>query len=257
MLPPADGHEWLSLAGDGDSTWLLDVTFLGSSYGCVYGRGCPGITEGAASLGCCNHGAHFTDTADRLTTARYAQRLLPHEWQHHRRGRARGPFKRVGDDGWMTRLVDGACVFLNRPDHPGGAGCALHQAALARGERPMDWKPDVCWQVPLRLDIHTDDYDHDTFLLRAWERRDWGGGGASFDWWCTEEPEAYDHATPLYRTMTDELVELMGEGIYRKLCAVLDQRYPAPPRSRDRRRRSGAEPPRPVSTPVSLGVTHR
>lgn len=124
----------------------------------------------------------------------------------------------------MTRLVDGACIFLNRSDHPRGAGCALHQAALARGERPMDWKPDVCWQVPLRLEIHTDDYEHDTYLLRAWERRDWGAGGADFDWWCIEEEEAYQGATPVYRTMAAELEELMGEPLYRRLRALLDAR---------------------------------
>jgi hypothetical protein len=230
VLPPADGHEWLSLAGDDGSTWLLDVTFLRSGYSCIYGQGCPGIEHGAAAHGCCNHGAHFSDGADRRTTARYADRLGPDEWQHHRRARAKGgPFKRVNGDGWMTRLVDGACIFLNRADHPRGAGCALHQAALARGERPMDWKPDVCWQVPLRLDIHTDDYGHDTFLLRAWERRDWGEGGTYFDWWCVEEPEAYGSPAPVYRTMAAELAELMGDELYRRMCAVLDERTAATP----------------------------
>ena len=222
MLPPADGHHWLSFADDG-STWLVDVTFLASGYGCIYGRGCPGIDEGAASLGCCSHGAHFTDAADRKTTARYVERLQPHEWQHRRRAEAKGgPFKKVPGGGEMTRLVDGACIFLNRADHPGGAGCALHQAALNRGERPLDWKPDVCWQVPVRLEVHTDDYGHDTYLLRAWERRDWGEGGSYFDWWCIEEAAAYRSPNPLYRTMAAELVELMGEGPYRRLCELLE-----------------------------------
>ncbi len=31
---------------------------------------------------------------------------------------------------WMTRLVDDACIFLNRPGFAAGAGCALHTAAL-------------------------------------------------------------------------------------------------------------------------------
>lgn len=230
MLPPADGHEWISLTADDGSTWLLDVTFLSSGYGCIYGQGCPGIDVGLASHGCCTHGAHLSDAADRKTTARYAARLTAEEWQHQRRARARGgPFKPAPGGGSMTRLVDGACIFLNRSDHPGGAGCALHQAALVRGERPMDWKPDVCWQVPLRLEIHTDDYEHDTYLLRAWERRDWGAGGADFDWWCIDEEEAYRGATPLYRTMGAELEELMGEPLYRRLRAVLDTRHTTSP----------------------------
>ena len=49
-----------------------------------------------------------------------------------------------------TRLVDGACVFLNRPGFPGGTGCALHRMALREGLHPLLTKPDVCWQLPVR-----------------------------------------------------------------------------------------------------------
>ena len=48
--------------------------------------------------------------------------------------------------------------------------------ALEAGERPMDWKPNVCWQLPLRLDDHTDDNGYVTSTLREWKRRDWGAG---------------------------------------------------------------------------------
>ena len=51
-----------------------------------------------------------------------------------------------------TRVVDGACIFLNRPGFAGGAGCALHLAAVDAGESPIDWKPSVCWQLPIRVD---------------------------------------------------------------------------------------------------------
>ncbi len=46
--------------------------------------------------------------------------------------------------------------------------------ALEQRKRPVDFKPDVCWQVPIRFDVHTDDYEQDTVFVRAWERRDWG-----------------------------------------------------------------------------------
>ena len=78
----------------------------------------------------------------------------------------------------MTRLVDDACIFLNRPGSAQGAGCALHVAALEAGERPLDWKPNVCWQLPLRLEHSTDENGHVTSRLRDWKRRDWGEGGA-------------------------------------------------------------------------------
>ena len=70
-----------------------------------------------------------------------------------------------GDDGeptTITRLVDDACIFLNRPGFAGGVGCSLHLAALEAGERPLDWKPDVCWQLPLRLEHSTDENGHVT-----------------------------------------------------------------------------------------------
>ena len=58
---------------------------------------------------------------------------------------AGGPIAKNETGDWATLVVDDACVFLNRPDFPGGPGCALHRAALDAGERPMDWKPNVCW----------------------------------------------------------------------------------------------------------------
>ena len=90
---------------------------------------------------------------------RYAERLTPQQWQHHDIGhRKAGPTKVNKAGEIKTRLVDGACIFLNRPGFEGGIGCALHTAALEAGERPLDWKPQVCWQLPLRLEDHTDGF---------------------------------------------------------------------------------------------------
>ncbi len=113
---------------------------------------------------------------------------------------------------------------MNREDFEGGPGCALHLGALNRGERPLDWKPTVCWQVPIRLDVHEDDYGYETVLVRAWERRDWGPGGNEFHWWCTEEEVAYSASSPVYETAREELVELMGLDVYERMSQQLDQR---------------------------------
>ena len=48
-------------------------------------------------------------------------------------------------DSWRTRLVDDACIFLNRPGFPAGAGCALHLHAMREGRHHSEVKPDVCW----------------------------------------------------------------------------------------------------------------
>ncbi len=210
---------------------MFDVTFLLSNFGCIYGQGCPSIEQEpdtlpaarAEVLGCCVHGAHFSDTEDLENTAAYAALLTDDEWQYRRRAAKKGgPFKQNKEGAWVTRRVDGACIFLNREDHPSGPGCALHAKALRLGERPLDWKPDVCWQVPIRLDIHTDDYGNDTVFVRAWERRDWGEGGFDFHWWCIEEGSAYQGHEPLYETARDELIELVGNDIYERLASELE-----------------------------------
>jgi hypothetical protein len=84
-------------------------------------------------------------------------------------------------------------------------------AALNRNERPLDWKPEVCWQLPLRRIDETDIYGHVTSTVREWKRRDWGEGGEEFAWWCTENSDAFVGAVPVYESLRDELIELCGQ----------------------------------------------
>ena len=126
-------------------------------------------------------------------------------------------------------MVDGACIFLNRPGFKGGVGCALHVAALEAEERPLDWKPDVCWQLPLRLEERTDDHGHVTSFVREWKRRDWGAGGHEFHWWCTESPDAFHGRRPVYQYLQDELVELVGAPVYDLLVDQLRSRQKRTP----------------------------
>jgi hypothetical protein len=216
---PDDLHEWVSFEDpDEERTWVFDVTFLTSPWTCIYGNGCQGVLTGPApelEQGCCSYGAHFVDADDEASMLTYAARLTPSQWQHHALGHRKGGPTKTNKAGEIkTRLVDGACIFLNRPGFSGGIGCALHSAALQVGERPLDWKPQVCWQLPLRLEDHTDDDGHVTSTLREWKRRDWGAGGAEFHWWCTEDPEAFVDHEPVYVTMRDEIVEMVGATAY-------------------------------------------
>ena len=236
MSAPPDIHEWISFDEvDEQRTWVFDATYLRSNYTCIFGCGCKGILEEPApelGLGCCNFGAHFVDDEDIANLDRHAARLEPRHMQFRAKARKKG-YLRPGDpdsDGnptTITRLVDhegiAACIFLNRPGFEGGAGCALHIAALEAGERPMDWKPSVCWQVPIRLEHSTDESGHLTSRLREWKRRDWGEGGADFAWWCTESPEAFVGAAPLYRSAEDEIVELVGRRVYDQMVALLER----------------------------------
>jgi hypothetical protein len=149
--------------------------------------------------------------------------------QHHALAVSNG-FLRPGDpeDGTtepptVTRMVDDACIFLNRPRFEGGVGCSLHIAALEAGERPLDWKPNVCWQVPIRLEHSTDENGHVTSRLREWKRRDWGEGGNDFHWWCTEAPEAFVGNDSVYAALRDEIKELVGPEIYDLMVKQLER----------------------------------
>jgi hypothetical protein len=232
MTRPEDLHEWISFEDpDEHRTWLFDATYLRSNYTCIYGCGCKGILDRPApelAQGCCSYGAHFVGKADRRNVERHAARLRPDQMQFHAEMTERGFVTDgdPGDDGTptaVTRLVDEACIFLNRPGFEGGVGCSLHLAAVEAGERPLDWKPQVCWQVPIRLEDSTDESGHVTSRLREWKRRDWGEGGDEFGWWCTETDDAFVGEQPLYVSARDELIELVGAGIYATLVEQLER----------------------------------
>jgi hypothetical protein len=228
--PPDDLHEWLSFEDpDEERTWVFDLTFLLSRWTCIYGRGCQGVlTEAAPELdqGCCSYGAHFTDDDDRARVETAAAALTPEQWQHAAVGRRKGISVQERGGGWRTRIHDGACVMLNRPGFAGGIGCALHTAAVDAGERPLDRKPEVCWQLPVRRIDSTDDDGHVTSTVREWKRRDWGDGGREFHWWCTDAPDAFVGEHTVLRSMEAELREIVGSAIYDRLLDALAERRP-------------------------------
>jgi hypothetical protein len=226
---PDDLHEWVSFEDpDEERTWVFDLTYLTSPWRCIFGQGCQGVLTGPAEdlqQGCCSYGAHFVDEEDEATTLAYAARLTSEQWEKKDLAKRKGGATKTSKDGERkTRVVDGACIFLNSPTFPGGMGCALHNAAVQADERPLDWKPDVCWQLPLRLEEHTDDQGHVTSTLREWKRRDWGAGGAEFHWWCTDAPDAFIDHRPVYETNRDEIVEMVGEAPYALLVEHLKER---------------------------------
>ena len=228
---PADTHEWVSFEDPDEArTWVFDVTFLLSSWHCIYGAGCQGVLTGPAEelvQGCCSYGAHFTDDDDVARVKAAAKTLTEEDWQFAGKGRRGGVVRTQADGSRITRLVEGACIFLNRPGFSGGPGCALHQAALARGQAPLELKPDVCWQLPLRREDTTDDAGRVTSTISQWERRHWGAGGEEFHWWCTEATEAFTATRPVFESMGPELVAMAGQGTYERLVAYLRARQTA------------------------------
>ncbi|MGH9298485.1 MAG: hypothetical protein ACRDZT_01045 [Acidimicrobiales bacterium] len=218
---------------DENRTWVVDVTFLESPWRCIFGNGCQGVLTGPApelEQGCCSYGAHFTGEEDAERVEAIARTLSAAQWQFRSRGlRKAGPIRKTAAGELVTRLVDDACIFLNRPDHPGGAGCVLHSAALERGVNPLELKPDVCWQLPLRRQDEVAEDGHVTSTLMEWQRKHWGAGGGEFHWWCTEAPEAFSGGgDPVYETMRAEITEMTSEAAYGFIAAYLDGRRRGP-----------------------------
>ncbi len=212
---PSAGHD------DPEVLYRADLTWLTSNWTCIYGRGCPGIFADRPDDGCCTLGAHFSDDSDRDRTRRLARRLSAEQWQLRSLGRAEGVIE-LDDEGQpKTRVVDGACIFLNRPGFAGGTGCALHKLALDTGVPITRTKPDVCWQLPIRRSYEDHERPDGTtvqlIVISEYDRRGWGAGGHDLDWYCTTAPAAHVGVDPVYLSARDELVEMMGEGAYEVL----------------------------------------
>jgi hypothetical protein len=237
-------REWIEFADPADENhWIrADLTWLCSRWTCIFGRGCHGTVAGQASTGCCNHGAYFSDRADEKRVRRYAQQLTPDLWQFHDEARRSGKLDSSGrpklnvfvkdeledEKRKKTRVVDGACIFANREGFPGGIGCALHALALRLGVNPLETKPEVCWQLPVRREQDWVDRPDGTQILRStiaeFDRRGWGEGGHDLDWYCTSSPEAHVGGEPMYESYAAELTALIGADAYAELARLCADR---------------------------------
>jgi hypothetical protein len=237
-VPLDFAREWIEFPDPADEGHVIraDLTWLCSRWTCIFGRGCHGVIPGREDDGCCSHGAFFSDRDDEQRVLRFAEKLTPEHWQFHKAGHRKG--KRldimakdsVGDEPNRnrTRTVDGACIFLNRPGFDGGSGCALHGMALRDGLHPLDTKPEVCWQLPVRREQEWVDRPDGTRVLMSsvseFDRRGWGEGGHDLHWWCTSSPEAHIGAEALYVTYEPELVALIGRRAYDELARLCGHR---------------------------------
>ena len=134
---------------DGDIVWRFDRSFLTSNWTCIWGRGCLGILPyPAAELGqgCCSIGADLDGDDEARLIGALADTLEPSRFEYHATAVEGGVFGDATRN--STRVVDGACIFLNRTGFNGGAGCALHLAALDSGESPIDLWPGAAPRAP-------------------------------------------------------------------------------------------------------------
>ncbi len=204
-------------------TWDADLDFLASNWTCIWGAGCVGIGDAPAEelgQGCCSIGAELLDDDEAMLIGALAASIDPELFENHDVAAEQGVFADATRG--HTKVHDGACIFFNKPGFIGGTGCALHLAAEAEGERPLDWKPSVCWQLPFKVDRTTD-----TPTLRPWQRTDWGTGGQTMAWCCTERngtADAYVGDQRVIDSLADEIEALVGHEVFVDLKRRVDAR---------------------------------
>jgi len=216
---------------DGPTTWRVERSFLESQWTCIWGRGCLGIeAEGDEihALGCCSVGAELATVDEARLVSAMAAMIEPARFQHHEVAAREGIFN--DQTRTNTRVVDGACIFLNRVGFEGGAGCALHLAAQDAGESPIEWKPSVCWQLPIKVDWAPDgdaaQGGREVATVRRWSRADWGEIGQTMAWCCTEGDRAYVGDQRVIDSLADELAEVMGPEVFVELRARFGREAP-------------------------------
>jgi hypothetical protein len=233
-------REWFEFIDPADSEHLIsaDLTWLMSHWTCVFGTpACQGIVEGRESDGCCTHGAFLSDKDDRKKLAKGVAMLTPDDWQFYEKGSGKDPLGKRGyleedelDDepALKTRRHKGACIFLNRPGFAGGAGCALHSMALRKGLEPLEVKPEVCWQLPVRREQDWVERPDGSQILKStiteFDRRGWGSGGEDLKWYCSGSPDAHIGAQQVWQSYKPELIELIGAAAYEVLADACRRR---------------------------------
>ena len=202
----------------GETVWRFERSFLESNWTCIWGRGCSGILPRPAEhlgQGCCSIGADLGDEDEARLISALAATLEPDSFEHHAEAQDDGIFR--DEERSHTRVVDGACIFFNRPGFAGGAGCALHIAALDAGESPTEWKPSVCWQLPIKVDWAEGEGDTEVATVRRWSRADWGHEGKTMAWCCTEGERAYVGEERVLESLGTELEQIVGTDVYVEL----------------------------------------
>ena len=241
-------REWYTFSDPSNDQHVIsaDMTWLLSRWTCVFGTpACHGIDADQPDSGCCTNGAFLSDDDDRARLLENVELLGEDEWQHRSACREIAeagesdlePWLEVdeltGDDGepeqaLRTRRHNGRCVFFNDVGWPAGSGCALHHMAGRTGRSLPDSKPYVCWQLPLRQtqewETRADEGEVLHTRISEYDRRGWGPGGLDLDWYCTGSPEAHVGSEPVYVSMRDELVALLGQEVYDVLAAACRRR---------------------------------
>jgi hypothetical protein len=234
--------DWLEFQSQTDpqKRWRIHVPFFLSTWSCLFGRGCPGLTfhsdqQYDSRVGCCRDGAYFNSAEDIDKTAKYVDMLTEEDLEPARLNHIKknGWLHRKGKDNdgvpnAKTRINDGVCA-LSRVD---GKGCSLlHLSARLKGQSleeidHTEAMPTVCWQLPIKRGESMWENDPEVTLLELfpWDVDQWADD-PQMTWWCVDDAAAYNTtSTPLYLTMEAELRKIMGAVDYSYLAERLAER---------------------------------
>lgn len=228
-------REWIEFVDPDNAEHVIaaDLTWLLSRWTCVFGTpACQGTVAGRPDDGCCSHGAFLADADDETRLAKSVTLLTAEDWQFMDQGLGKKGYVEEDDleeePALRTRRYRGACIFLNRPGFSGGIGCALHSMALRKGIEPLEVKPDVCWQLPIRRTHDWVERPDGSQILRTtiseYDRRGWGEGGADLHWYCSGSPDAHVGSKPVWQSYAAELTELLGTAAYQELATLCTRR---------------------------------
>jgi len=223
---------WVDIEDEQDPNviWRWDLLFMLSYYSCGYGTSCPGMHEDP-SVGCCTHGTQLNwygdgGEAEINKLQPHVDRLTPQQWQKHGWAQKHGWHRTFVDDDveedeepdeYETTVVykDTRCVFSNDLDFPGGAGCALHIQALQEEANPNERKPVPCVVYPLTIE---EDWLYDDtvqmFTIKPLSNYEWEPNGS---FWCSSSVEMNTAVDPVWASMREELILMVGEGAYEQL----------------------------------------
>lgn len=260
---PGAGYDWyeFSIKGDPEDQGevlrvRINVSFLLSSWKCIFGQGCPGVLISGAMTdrGCCQIGVHMEHSDDDFKRVRgYVEQLTEEDldadllkivrskngkgWRYQDTDGEEGESNLPGYP-WHTVVVDGACVLANRAGgSTGKLGCSLHVLASRLGVHHSETKPNICWQIPLAVETEYDeDQDQSLMTVDGSRASAWGATDPtalhSPGWWCTETPDAYvignaenlgadDTSGMVFRTNEFELRRMMKDRVYEAMVEHL------------------------------------
>jgi hypothetical protein len=209
-------RQWLEVVDDDDDYWLIDMTFMLSTYRCTFGDGCPGGWGAESYSGCCATAPFFDDDEDPHRLQQYVDRLKPEHTDNYDEIHKRWLIERTNDT--QLRKLNGYCIFFNKGAADGTIGCSLHAEAVRVGEDWRDWKPNICWTVPIRVD---EEGNYNT--LTAWDRDEHGGWGQKGDgsegFWCIDDQANYPAVgVRVYESLSNEITRILGADAYKKVA---------------------------------------